>query len=553
MKKMRAVAVLTLLLAIGTGVAACGNTTMTTTSFGTSTTAPAGEQVPLAANTWTEIEPSGAAPSARSGHAMVYDSTRDQVILFGGSEGIPGLNDTWAYDRVAGTWKGLEPSGALPPARAAHTLVYDPKRDRAILFGGGDLSGGFDDIWAYDPASNTWSELAPSGSGPSPRSASLVYDSTSDQMILFGGGIKGAGIEGAFSFHDDTWAYDPAANAWTELQPSGAVPTARMGHVLIYDPVNRRVILFGGWDGETVLNDTWAYDPAANTWTELHPVGEVPAARSAHCMVYDSRDGKGILFGGMSLAGFFGDTWAYDPASDIWTLLDTEGALPIPRATFSMVYDQAAGEAILFGGATILERAAQGTSLNDTWAYRLAGTASATVDTDTSEWVTFEGRSVSLALPDTFVGGDPNDPEVLAVLAKAQGSPGPHSDLASYDLLMADGSNFSGVPADVQVFVPAAGPTPAMPDLLDQFLGSLEQSGLQDAESIVEEVTDDRAYIDVRFSLAGVPGAQRQHFALLRGDSWMCVVIYTFDDPSNTALEEIFRQSSETIVVKALQ
>ena len=30
------------------------------------------------------------------------------------------------------------------------------------------------------------------------------------------------------------------------------------------------------------LNDTWAYDPAANTWTDLKPTGDVPAARGSH-------------------------------------------------------------------------------------------------------------------------------------------------------------------------------------------------------------------------------------------------------------------------------
>ena len=40
------------------------------------------------------------------------------------------------------------------------------------------------------------------------------------------------------------------------------------------------MILFGGASGRTLLNDTWAYDLAANTWTELKPTGTVPSARA---------------------------------------------------------------------------------------------------------------------------------------------------------------------------------------------------------------------------------------------------------------------------------
>ena len=169
-------------------------------------------------------------------------------------------------------------------------------------------------------------------------------------MLLFGGGTKAAGIKGDISLHEDTWAYDPATNTWTELEPSGPVPKARQGHAMIYDPASSRVILFGGFDGQEILGDTWAYDPDTNTWTELYPAGEVPAARGMHCLAYDSRRGKVVLFGGMALDGIFGDTWAFDPATDTWTELHTQGDAPMARATSAMVYDQAAGEVILFGG-----------------------------------------------------------------------------------------------------------------------------------------------------------------------------------------------------------
>ncbi len=103
----------------------------------------------------------------------------------------------------------------------------------------------------------------------------------------------------ATSFND-TWAYDPAANTWTELHPAGDLPPARLCHAMVYDSATRQGDPLWRMVTRTdLLNDTWAYDPVANTWTELHPTGECrPARKCPQSMVYDSATGKVILFGG---------------------------------------------------------------------------------------------------------------------------------------------------------------------------------------------------------------------------------------------------------------
>jgi hypothetical protein len=48
---------------------------------------------------WVEVHPA-TAPAARYGHALAYDSTRNEIVLFGGSDGwTPDLDlETWVYD-----------------------------------------------------------------------------------------------------------------------------------------------------------------------------------------------------------------------------------------------------------------------------------------------------------------------------------------------------------------------------------------------------------------------------------------------------------------------
>ena len=105
----------------------------------------------------------------------------------------------------------------------------------------------------------------------------MVYDPSTGQMIMFGGWRCPPAL-------NDTWAYDPVANTWTNLDPSGTLPEARYGRRMAYDSSSRRVIMFGGSvaDGSKFFDDTWAYDPAANTWTELSPGERCPRRTLSH-------------------------------------------------------------------------------------------------------------------------------------------------------------------------------------------------------------------------------------------------------------------------------
>jgi hypothetical protein len=80
---------------------------------------------------------------------------------------------------------------------------------------------------------------------------------------------------------------------------------------MVYNPDSGRAFLFGGVAPDGILRDTWAHNPAAKTWIPLHPKGDVPPARAWHAMVYDSGTGKVILFGGFNGDGDLNDTWTF--------------------------------------------------------------------------------------------------------------------------------------------------------------------------------------------------------------------------------------------------
>jgi N-acetylneuraminic acid mutarotase len=204
-------------------------------------------------------------------------------------------------------------------------MVYDSKGGEIVLFGGtagrwvGSIyQGGFNDLWSYDPAANAWTQLPTTGEVPSARSgAGLVYDSAASKLILFGGSAEYVEESPEPYTLNDLWAYDPVAGTWTELHPTGKVPSARWLFGMAYDPACCLTILFGGsvMDADLPYPETlWAYDSAANAWKKLQPAGRFPYGRQGPAMVYDPTIGGLVMFGGFNVAnGHLSGTWTLTP------------------------------------------------------------------------------------------------------------------------------------------------------------------------------------------------------------------------------------------------
>ncbi|MFC2052645.1 kelch repeat-containing protein, partial [Chloroflexota bacterium] len=241
-------------------------------------------------------------PSARSSHAIVFDSNRDKVVLFGSWNGSTHLGDTWEYDGTSQTWTEVTPVTS-PPARSSHAIVFDSNRGKVVLFGGWNGSTNLDDTWEYDGTSQTWTEVTPTSSPSARSSHAIVFDSNRGKVVLFGGWNGSTNL-------DDTWEYDGTSQTWTEVTPTSS-PSARYAHAMVFDSSRGKIVLFNGFDG-TWLGDSWEYDGTNNTWTDIIPVTS-PPARISHAMVFDNSRGKVVLFGGRSAdwGPPLSDTWEY--------------------------------------------------------------------------------------------------------------------------------------------------------------------------------------------------------------------------------------------------
>jgi hypothetical protein len=86
---------------------------------------------------------------------------------------------------------------------------------------------------------------------------------------------------------------------------------------------------------------------ASGSWSQVASTG--PSARNRAAMVYDEARGRVVLFGGGGPNGQLGDTWTWDGTT--WTQLQPATS-PSPRSAASLAYDRAHGRVVLFGGVT---------------------------------------------------------------------------------------------------------------------------------------------------------------------------------------------------------
>lgn len=166
---------------------------------------------------------------------------------------------------------------------------------------------------------------------------SMVYDAARNRVVLFGG------WDGD-QFLSDTWEHDGLQ--WRAVStPMPPPPRHKAG--MVYDSVRQLTVLFGGRNTDT-LNDTWEYDGVS--WVARTDISGEPA-RHNHAMAYDAGRGRVVLHGGLIFDGsdytWASDTREFDGVS--WRDSSPPTGPPELQA-HAMVYDAARGNVLLFGG-----------------------------------------------------------------------------------------------------------------------------------------------------------------------------------------------------------
>jgi hypothetical protein len=142
---------------------------------------------------WVQIQtsaptPSRPTPSQRTGHTVI--TYKDNLYVFGGTDGQYHYNDTWEYNTQTGKWTELSCSGYIPVAREGHaaTLVDDVM----YVFAGRGVDGkDLEDLAAFkitgaENVARRWFMFQHMGPTPSGRSGHAMSTWQSKVYVLGG-------------------------------------------------------------------------------------------------------------------------------------------------------------------------------------------------------------------------------------------------------------------------------------------------------------------------------------------------------------------------------
>jgi len=296
---------------------------------------------------WIERYPAHS-PAARSGHALVYDSNRNRIVLFGGRSEASEMNDTWVYaDR---DWTQIDTPNS-PPARILPGAAFDPVRDRLVVFGGTHVSADgktvtpFHDTWEFD--GTTWTQIG--GDGPAVSKPILAYDVARGQVIMLGLDDKLA---------TQMYTYDSGAGSWTKAAPATLPPCVNEG-ALTWQSSNETVLYSGGVCSDSAASDD-TYEWDGTNWNKVDVV--TPATRLfGAALAFDESRRIGVMFGGTPVVGTpVADTWLY--SSKAWITIN-DPTRPDPRSLMSFTTDPINNTVWMYGGTDGV------TARSDFWQY----------------------------------------------------------------------------------------------------------------------------------------------------------------------------------------
>ncbi len=207
-----------------------------------------------------------------------------------------------------------------------------------------------------------WRNLTPtSGTQPEARrNGAAIYDPQGKRIIVFGGGGNSGDL-------NDTWAFDVTARTWTKLVTVGTPPSVRHGFDAVYDTAGHQLVIYNG-QGAGLFNDSWTLDLNTLQWRDVSPANDAarPKRRYGSAGVFDPVSRSLVSFAGFtSEAGRFQDTQSFGLANNSWTDWTPGGNKPQVRCLLTGAYDKTNRRMLIYGGQ-------RSGPLGDLWSFDLA-------------------------------------------------------------------------------------------------------------------------------------------------------------------------------------
>ena len=239
-------------------------------------------------------------------------------------------NEPYGYDSAYGSWTSVTDFPGQPRSNGVGFSIGGTG-----YLGGGLANDGFtplSDYYAYNPGSNTWTEidsLQDQFGNTHPRYDAVAFSLDTTAFVLTG--------TDNYNFYNDIYRYSPTTNTWIALP---GMPGSKRSGAISWVYQNRGYLVTGytngsKWASGTQCYDFWYFTPktdtATNAWTRLHDIFNTNAGTFDDGYTNIIRT-HGVGF--IELATPIGDkgyvtlgnlnsadvtyTWEYDFATDLW-------------------------------------------------------------------------------------------------------------------------------------------------------------------------------------------------------------------------------------------
>lgn len=285
---------------------------------------------------------------------------------------------TWSAILSAGTTATGSTFRADTPGAASPSRLY--------VFGGcldNNTAATMNDLWALDPVAGTFTQIHDGVITQAPHArgrCSVAWNSASNRLVVFGGDNRATGPLPANTLLNDTWEFDPVSNTWTDVTPLGGSPTPRRWAAMTYDPTSTGMLLFGGDTGTGASSETWLF--LGGSWIPMSPVNVPPARRMASLATRTNPEFNDVILCAgedHTLTGPYGadlyrhlDVWTWNGGNwtklSDWNWATATGTFPASAIANQAVYDPIRRRLVIQGGQGI----AAGTTANTTYLYDTA-------------------------------------------------------------------------------------------------------------------------------------------------------------------------------------
>ncbi len=220
------------------------------------------------------------------------------------------------------------------------------------------------DIWRYHMRTRRWEQIFPSSTYYESFNAdtnACVYDQFNKKIII--SNMRGSGISLR------TWIFDPLTNSISAIATTNVGnewgPNIQSANCMAWDGRRNVVWAFGGQDvgGTYGGSQLWQFTYAnlsGSPWVKINQTGAVPTRRAYHTVVYIAKKDCLLIYGGTSADDSVitqRDTWIYDIQTSAFSPLLTTDAPPVSKMSYG-AYD-------IFNDVVVVK-----TNSNQFWALR---------------------------------------------------------------------------------------------------------------------------------------------------------------------------------------